>query len=219
MAKEKKIAVLGLGIFGSTLAESLEENGIEVLAVDKDKECVERIQENITRTAIADTTDKDQLMELGLEDFDTVVVSMSKHFEESVLTCLNLIEMAIPHVVATARTKRKKMILESIGVDQVINIEKDFAHKLAKSLIRSDVIDLTELEDGYSIAEIKTPDSWTGKSLKDLNVRSKYHMNVIGISNGYQMNMDFEADYVVQEHDRFIVAAKDEVFRKWSDKH
>ncbi len=215
MSKVKQIAVLGLGVFGSTLAESLEENGVEVLAVDKDKECVERIANNVTRAVVADTTDKAQLLELGIVDFDTVVVSMSQHFEESVLTALVLKEIGMPHIIATARTKRKKIILEQLGVNEVINVQKDFALKLARSLVRKSIIDLTTLEDGYSIVEIKAPLKWAGKSLMALNVRQKYHMNIIGIIRDGKMNMDFVPEYVIREDDMLVVAAKDSVLENW----
>ena len=77
----KQIAILGLSVFGSTLAETLENYGVEVLAIDIDPVCVERVADNVTRAVVADVTDKDQLLELGINDFDTAVVAISKKFE------------------------------------------------------------------------------------------------------------------------------------------
>ncbi len=215
----KQIAVLGLGVFGSTLAESLEQSGAEVLAIDKDKNCVERIADAVTKAAVADTTDGDELVELGLQDFDTVVVSMSKHFEESVLTCLALKELGVRHIVATARTKKKKKILEQLGVEEVINVEKDLAHKLARSLIRNNIIDLTELEDGYSIAEIPILPSWAGKTVVELNVRKKYHMNIIAIKRGSSMTVEFDPEYLMKAGDMLVVIAKDSMLNSWDSGH
>ncbi|MEE3309224.1 TrkA family potassium uptake protein, partial [Sharpea azabuensis] len=160
MSKTKQVAILGLGIFGSTLAETLEDYGVEVLAVDIDPACVERIADNVTRAVVADVTDKDQLLELGVADFDTAVVAISKHFEESVLCTMILKEAGIKNVIVKARTKRKKMILEKVGADKVINVEKDMAYKVAKSLLRRSIVDLVELDSEYSIVEIKVMPDW-----------------------------------------------------------
>ena len=217
MSKTKQVAILGLGIFGSTLAETLEDYGVEVLAVDIDPACVERIADNVTRAVVADVTDKDQLLELGVADFDTAVVAISKHFEESVLCTMILKEAGIKNVIVKARTKRKKMILEKVGADKVINVEKDMAYKVAKSLLRRSIVDLVELDSEYSIVEIKVMPDWVGKSLKMLNIRSAYGMNIIGITcvDAKQMNMDFTADYVVKEVDHFVVAAKTKKIEEW----
>lgn len=215
--KTKQVAILGLGIFGSTLAETLVEYGVEVLAVDNDPTCVERIADNVTKAVVANVTDKEQLMELGLSDFDCAVVAISKHFEESVLCTMMLKEMGVPTVIAKARTKRKKMILEKVGADRVINVEKDMAYKVAKSLLRRSIVDLVELDAEYSIVEIKAMDNWEGKTLRTLNVRSAYGMNIIGVkaSGEDKMNMDFSADYVVSNGDHFLVVAKTKEIEKW----
>lgn len=213
----KQVAILGLGIFGSTLAETLEDNGIEVLGVDIDSVCVERIADRITKAVVLDVTDREQLQEVGISDFDTVIVSISKHFEESVLCTMTLKELGVKNVIVKARTKRKKLILEKVGADKVINVEKEMAYKVAKSLLRRSIVDLVELDDEYSIVEVKAQNEWVGRSLKDLNIRQVYGMNIIGIddSNNHKMNMDFSADYIVQNNDHFVVVAKTNEIEKW----
>ncbi len=218
MAKQtKQVAILGLGIFGSTLSETLSNYGVEVLAVDNDPTCVERIAEFVTRAVVADVTDKDQLLELGVDQFDYVVVSLSKHFEESVLCTMILKEFGVPNIIVKARTKRKSMILEKVGATQVINVEKDMAHRVAKRLLRRSIVDLIELDDEYSIVEIKAPNSWIGHTLRNLNVRTAYGMNIIGIrsKNQEKMNMDFLADYQVLPGDHFLVVAKTNEIEDW----
>ena len=210
----KQIAILGLSVFGSTLAETLENYGVEVLAIDIDPVCVERVADNVTRAVVADVTDKDQLLELGINDFDTAVVAISKKFEESVLATMILKEAGVENVLVEARTKRKKMILEKVGATRVINVEKEMAYKVSKSLLRRNIVDLVELDDEYSIVEIKAKASWVSRSLKDLDVRRRY-----GISreSSNKMNMNFSADYVVSIDDHFVVAARTEDVEKWDN--
>lgn len=220
MAKQKQVAILGLGVFGSTLAETLSDYGVEVLAIDNNEQCVDRIKDNVTRAAIADVTDKDQMLELGVNEFDTVVVSISKHFEESVLATMILKEFGVPNIIVKARTKRKKVILEKVGADVVVNVEKDMANKVAKTLLRRSIVDIVELDEEYSIVEIHTPNSWIGKDLKTLNVRQEYGMNIVGVrcDADEKMNMDFTADYIVKPSDHFLVVAKTEEVEQWADR-
>ena len=145
--KPKQVAILGLGIFGCTLAETLEDFGVEVLAVDIDPVCVGRIKDNVTKAIVADVTDREQLLELDINTFDVAVVAISKHFEEAVSCTLLLKELNVPYVIAKARTKRKKIILEKVGADRVINTEKEMAYKLAKHLLRRSIVDLVELDE------------------------------------------------------------------------
>ena len=203
--KPKQVAILGLGIFGSTLAETLEDFGVEVLAVDIDPVCVSRIKDNVTKAIVADVTDREQLLELDINTFDVAVVAISKHFEEAVTCTLLLKELNVPYVIAKARTKRKKIILEKVGADRVINTEKEMAYKLAKHLLRR------------SIVEIRTLKDWEGKSLSNVNIRRVYGMNVVGIKpqGSLKMTMDFSADYIIQPGDHFLVVSKTKEVEKW----
>ena len=207
--KPKQVAILGLGIFGSTLAETLEDFGVEVLAVDIDPVCVSRIKDNVTKAIVADVTD--------INTFDVAVVAISKHFEEAVTCTLLLKELNVPYVIAKARTKRKKIILEKVGADRVINTEKEMAYKLAKHLLRRSIVDLVELDEEYSIVEIRTLKDWEGKSLSNVNIRRVYGMNVVGIKpqGSLKMTMDFSADYIIQPGDHFLVVSKTKEVEKW----
>mgnify|MGYP003521790426 CR=1 FL=1 len=202
--KPKQVAILGLGIFGSTLAETLEDFGVEVLAVDIDPVCVSRIKDNVTKA-------------LDINTFDVAVVAISKHFEEAVSCTLLLKELNVPYVIAKARTKRKKIILEKVGADRVINTEKEMAYKLAKHLLRRSIVDLVELDEEYSIVEIRTLKDWEGKSLSNVNIRRVYGMNVVGIKpqGSPKMTMDFSADYIIQPGDHFLVVSKTKEVEKW----
>lgn len=213
----RQIAVLGLNVFGNVLAKKLEEYGVEVLAVDMDPEAVERIAPFVTKAVIANVTKKETLKELKLQDFDTVVVTMSHHFEEAVLCTFLLKELGTKHIIGSARTKRAAIILEKVGADEVIKIEHDVATRVAKRLLQKSVVELVELDDGFAMAEINVQDHWIGHSLSQLNLRNSLRMNIIAVKSqpDYQMNMDFDRTYKVRKNDRFVVITKQDVLDRF----
>ena len=149
--KEKQYAVIGLGIFGSTISKTLSQYGFEVIAVDKNVECVERVSEYVTQGVIGDATDLEFLKNIGIADVDVAVVAIGNHLEESILSVLNLKELGVPYIIAKAKNKQFKAVLEKIGADRVVRPEKEMGQKIAKSLMRNNIIDLIEIDDSYSI--------------------------------------------------------------------
>lgn len=208
--EDKQYVVIGLGIFGSTVAKTLSRYGCEVLAIDKDVTCVERVAEFVTKAVVGDSTNIEEMSALGLEDMDVAVVAIGDHLEEAVLTTMLLKELEIPYIVAKARNKQFKKILEKVGADKVIRPEKDMGIRIAKGLLRKNIVDLVELDDNYSIVEIAAPKEWLFKTLKDLNVRVTYHMNILGVkpNDSDELILNVGPDYLVQRADRFLVIAK-----------
>ena len=178
----KSIAVIGLDKFGITLATTLAEQGIQVLAVDKSEETVQKISNFVTNAVVGDPTNEQVLKAADIKSFGCAVVCLSGNMEESLLATLTLKEMNLPKVIARATSAEHKKVLEKIGADEVIYPEQDMARKLAYRLDKSEVLDYLEFSKDYSIIETKVPLQWVGKSLKSLNVRNRYGINVIAIS-------------------------------------
>ena len=208
--EDKQYAVLGLGIFGSTIATTLAEHGCEVLAIDKDVSCVERVADEVTKAVVADSTNYEEMSALGLNDFDVAIVAIGNHLEEAVLTTMMLKEMGVPYIIAKAKNKQFKKILEKVGADRVVRPEKDMGVRTAKGLLRKNIVDLVELDDNYSIVEIKPTKEWIGKTLKELNVRETHQMNILAVKpeNNGELILNVGPDYVVRIEDRFLVIAK-----------
>lgn len=214
--KNKQFAVLGLGVFGSTVATTLAQHDCEVIAVDKDASCVERIADEVTKAVIADTTDIEQLRSLGIDDIDVAIVAIGTHLEESVLTTMNVKELGVPHVIAKAKNKQFSKILEKVGANKVIRAEKDMGVRVAKSLLRKNIVDLVELDEDYSLVEINVLNDWIGKSLEILNIRQAYHINVIGVKQANdEMSLNVGPKYIVQRGDRFFVIGKTKEIEKF----
>lgn len=207
--KNKQYAVLGLGVFGSTVATTLSQYDCEVIAIDIDETCVERIANEVTKAVVADTTDIEQLRVLGLEDIDVAIIAIGTHLEEAVLTTMNVKDLGVPYVIAKAKNKQFSKILEKVGANRVIRAEKDMGIRVAKSLLRKNIVDLVELDEDYSLVEINAPFDWIGKSFQILNLRRTFHINVIGVKNSDDnMLLNIGADYIVKKGDRFLVIGK-----------
>lgn len=211
--KDKQYVVLGLGVFGSTVATTLSEYGCEVLGVDIDPTCVERIADKITKAAVADITNQQELQELGVGDFDVAIIGIGDHFEQAILATMIVKEMGVPYLVVKARNKQNMRILEKIGADRVIRVEKEIGDRLAKSLVHKNIIDMIEIDDENSIVEIKPLPSWVGKTLGDVNVRSLYQMNILGVKihGAKKLTLNIGADYVINSDDAFLVLGKTSV--------
>ena len=179
----KSFAVIGLGRFGSNLAITLQELGHEVLGVDSDPDNVKRVSNIITHAAIADPMDENVLKSLGIKNFDCAVVALSQDIQSSVLVTLSLKELGVKYVVSKAQSDIHERVLLKVGADKVVFPEKDMGKRVAKTLSMSNIIEYIQLSDKYSIIETKAPEKWVGKSLRELNVRVKYKINIVAIKN------------------------------------
>lgn len=215
--KSKQVVVLGLGVFGSTITKTLSQYGCEVVAVDKDQECVQRVSEFATKAVIGDITDKQFLIDLGIEEFDVGIIAIGNHLEESLLGVLNLKEIGIPYIIAKAKNKRFKAILEKIGADRIIRPEKEMGERLARTILRKNITDLVELDENYSIVEMKVPQAWVGHTLASLDLRKKYSINILGQRDMVTQKIEFSVspDYVLRMDDHFLMVAETEKIEKF----
>lgn len=213
----KQYVVLGLGVFGSTIVKTLSEFGCEVLAVDKDSECVQRISDFATKAVIGDFTDVEFLSSLGIEEFDVGIVATGSHLEESLLAVLNLKEIGVPYIIAKAKNKRFMKVLEKIGADRVIRPEKEMGERVARSMLRKNITDLVEIDESYSIVEMKVPQAWVGHTLNNLNLRKLYGVNILGKRNNDTHNLELYIDphYEIQMNDHFLMIAETERIEKF----
>ena len=204
---DRQYAVLGLGIFGSTVAKTLSRYNCDVIAVDSDIKCVNRMADIVTQAMQCDITDIDQLRAAGIQDCDVAIVSMGNHLEESVMGIINLKELGIPYIVAKAKNKRYMQIFLELGANKVVRPEKEMGEQVAKSVLGKNIIDIVDLDSEYSIVEIPTPKQWVGKSLIELDLRRKYGINVVGI-RGYleeHLNVCPDAEYRIEAQDHLVV--------------
>lgn len=203
----KTVGVLGLGIFGSTIAKQLGEQHFDVIAVDKDLIDVNRVEEYVVQAVQGNITDLELLKSIGFGNCDVAVVATGSHLESSVMAIMNCKKLGIKKIIAKAKNRTHMEILLEIGAHEIIRPEKEMGDKVARNIMRNNILDVINLDDENSIIEFTAPEKWTGKSLKDLDLRKKYKINVIGFKSDpdgkLQINVPPEQKI---EPESFIVA-------------
>jgi trk system potassium uptake protein TrkA len=207
----KRVVVIGLGIFGFNIVKDLYENGFEVVAIDKNKEVIQKIRDFSTKAILADGTDKEVLESIGIQEDDVVIVSFGEDLAASTLITLHLREMKVKHIIVKAPNEDHKHVLEKVGATEVIIPEREMADKVARSLISPNVLDYIPLSDEYTICEIVPPSSFMGKSIAELHLRSKYHIEVIAVRETLpeRLTMVPRADFVIKDSDVLVVIGKE----------
>ncbi len=176
-----KVAVIGLGRFGHTVAITLARQGVEVLAVDTRQKLIEAVADEVAVAVGFDATDLANLKAYDLGAMDVVVVAIGTNFEASVLVTMHCKELGAEKVVAKALNVMQESVLRQVGADQIIKPEEDMGARLADHLVSDKVVDFVELPDGYSLRRITAPDEWDGQSLAELNLLGGKHLNLVQI--------------------------------------
>ncbi|MCZ1264446.1 MULTISPECIES: TrkA family potassium uptake protein [Paenibacillus] len=179
--KTQQFAVIGLGRFGSSLAQELMELGYEVLGIDKNEEVVEDMSELVTHAVVADSTDEEVLRSLGIRNFDCCVVAIGADIQTSILTAILLKELGVKTVVAKAISVLHGRALDKLGIDRVVYPERDMGIRVAHQLVTPNLLDYIELSDDYSIVEMKVPACLHNKTLSTLNARVRFGCSIVAL--------------------------------------
>ncbi len=177
-----RVAVIGLGRFGTRLAIYLAERGAEVIAIDKNREAVDGVKDKVTLAVILNSEDEDSLKAQGVDRVDAAVIGIGEDsFRSNVLTTILLKKMGVKTVISRAFENIDREILENIGADRVIFPEVESGVRLARSLTSSSVIDHISLDenDAYSMAQIEAPRRFWGKKIGDLRIAARYNVNIV----------------------------------------
>lgn len=207
----KTYVIIGLGRFGTAVAGKLQELGNEVMVIDESQARVQKMADTVTHAVVADARDEDVLRNLGVGSFDCAVVAIGGDLASSILITLNLKALGVPKVVCKAQDEQQKRALEKLGADRVLIPEREMGLKLAQNLTSSGILDYVELSSDSGMAELKTPKSWAGKSLMELDIRKKYGVTVAALrkSDG-DLTVFVDANYPLKATDELIVVGSNE---------
>ena len=181
MAAYKRFVVIGLGSFGSALAEKLTQNGCRVTGMDSCRERVEALAAELYEAVIGNATDTETLSQLGLDAAEGVIISLGEDITQSLLCALHCRELRARHIMVKGVTEDHGKLLRSLGVERVVFPEIEIARELADRLTRPNVVDFLPLGTEYSFWEIAVPDSYVGKDLQALSLRKDFGVWVVGI--------------------------------------
>jgi len=187
-------AVLGLGQFGMTAALALVNEGKEVMVVDTERDKVNEIKDRVASAVVADCSDRSVAEKFLSEEIDCAIISLGQRSEAGILSTLYAKELGVKHIVVKANSIDHGKILAMVGATQVVHPSEAQARRLVSSLVRPNIVEYLPLVEGYSVVEIKTPEGFVGKSLKDLNLRHDYMVDVIGVKSGGGLNIIPSAD-------------------------
>lgn len=215
---KKQFAVIGIGRFGSSVAKTLCALGHEVLAIDKDQDRIQDIADYVTHAVQADATDEETLKSLGMRNFDAVVISIGDDIQSSIMVALMCKEMGVKFVVGKAQNDLHAKVLYKIGVDKVIFPERDMGIKIAHHLASTNIIDYIELASDYSLIEITALPEWIGKSLKQINMRVVYGLNVVAIKRGEDVLISPKGEDVIHEGDVLVTIGRNDHIKRLEDK-
>ncbi|MCD6137202.1 MAG: TrkA family potassium uptake protein [Deltaproteobacteria bacterium] len=215
----KRFAVIGLGNFGFYVAKTLFEDGHDVIAIDKNRERVQEIEPFCSEAVVLDVTDKKRLKALGLEDVDAAVISTGAATSSSILLTLHLHEFGVKKILAKAIDEDHGKILEKVGASEIIYPEKAMAIRVARSLSTPNIMDFILLSEDYNLLQISPPQTFVGKSLKELDLRAKYNVHVIAIKEVVPENFILvpPADFVIKDSDVLIMLGKAKDIKRIKD--
>ena len=215
-AGDQRVAVIGLGRFGSSLANELMHRGWDVLGLDTDARLVQKYSDGLTHTAVADCTDPEVLRQLGVHEFTSAVVAIGSDVEASILVSSNLLEAEVPTIWAKAISRQHGQILERLGVHHVVLPEHEMGERVAH-LVTGRMLDFIEFDDDYALVKTVAPDIITGVPLGRSQVRSRYGITVVGIKRPGEDFTYATAETVVRPGDIIIVTGRTQAVETFAD--
>lgn len=180
----KRFAVVGLGHFGAHAARTLYGARKDVIAIDADEEKVQNMADHASQAVVADATDRAVLQSIGVDVVDAAIISLGERMDVITLAALHVIELGVPFVAVKALSEDHGRILTALGVHEVIHPENEMAIRLANRLSRMDVVDFLPLLPGYSIIEVKAPEEFVGRTLRELALRNTLNVQLVAIQHG-----------------------------------
>lgn len=204
----KSILLIGIGRFGYHVAKELSTLDVEFLAIDTDEEKLKHVSKYASKSFIGNSTDIEFLKTLGVNNFDECIVAIGDDFQDSLETVLNLKELGAKKITARASLESQKNLLAKIGADFIVYPEEQLAKWTSLRCGTNSIYDFMDLDDGYGIFEITTPNDWVGKTLAELDLRRKQNINIIGVKNKNKINVILGPTFKLRENENLLVIAK-----------
>lgn len=214
---KKTVAILGLGLFGASVAKSLAKQDVDVIAIDSNMERVEEVMEWVEHAVKGDFTKVDHLIEAGVDGADIAIIASGERLESSILAILNLKKIGVQEVVVKTKNGDYLEVLKKVGADRVLLPEVEMGKRVANEIAKHSIIDTLAIDENYNIAEVHPLKEWIGKTLQDADIRNRYGFNVLAIKIEGSNNMETRIlpDRVILEGDLFVVLSDNEDLEKF----
>lgn len=215
-SRPTRVVVIGLGRFGGSLARELVEHGSEVLGIDSDPRIVQQFSDDLTHTAVANTTDEQALRQLGVPNYQHAVVGIGTDLESSILTTALLADFGIPQIWAKATSRQHGRILERMGAHHVVLPEHDMGERVAH-LVTGRMLDYIEFEDDYAMVKTRAPAEAVGQPLSESALRGKYGVTIVAVKRAGQDFTYATADTVIHRDDILIVTGRTDAVEQFAE--
>lgn len=212
--KPASFGVIGLGRFGTALAQSLAESGKEVIVIDCNEDKVRELRHYTEHAFVAENLTKETLEEIGIQNCDTVIICIGEKIDTSILTTLNVVSLNVPHVIAKAISRDQGAVLEKIGAE-VVYPERDMALRLGKRLVSHNFLDYISLDNEVEIQQIPVTAVMVGKSVQEMNIRQRYGLNIIAIERERVTEIEVSPQYRFSVGDIIVVIGKVENIKRF----
>ncbi|AGN25376.1 TrkA family potassium uptake protein [Erysipelothrix rhusiopathiae] len=215
----KTVAILGLGLFGASIAKTLARHKVDVIAMDSKMERVEEVANLVEHAVQADFTKLEQLEAADVANADIAIIASGERLESTILGVLNLKKLGCKHVIVKTKNMDYYEVLKKVGADRVVLPEVEMGKRLANEIAKHSVIDALRIDDRYNIVEIHALSSWYGRSINDLNLRQEYGFNILGMKcdNNQEFQILVSPEYKVREGDLFFVLVEEKDLQRFND--
>lgn len=213
---DKRVLVIGLGRFGSSLALELVNRGWEVLGLDSNPRLVQTYADALTHTVVADVTDEEALKQIGAAQYARAVVAIGSHLEESILATSLLVDMGVPSIWAKATNRRHGRILEQVGADHVVLPEHDMGERVAH-LLSGRMLDYVVLDAGFALGKTRAPKSLLGRTLRETRVRQQYGITVVSVKRVGASFTYATQETVLHKGDVIVVAGRTDDVERFAE--
>ena len=204
----KSVLIIGMGTLGRHLARKMIEYGNEVMIVDSKEEIIQEMAQEIPNAIVGDCAAEGVLRSLGVSNFDFCFVTVGEDFYAALEITAILKELGAKCVISKAKKNRQADFLKKIGADEVFYPEEEMAESLAIRYTADNIYDYIELNEEYSVYEMPILKEWKGKTIKSVDVRKLYNINIIAIKKGSDLVPCPVPEYVFEEEDHIIVIGK-----------
>ena len=205
---KKSVLIIGMGKFGAHLAEKMQDLGHDVLIFDRNEASIERLATRFADAQVGDFTSEDVLRELDVASYDVVCITIGDDFESSMITTMLLKRLGAKYVVVRARSDIECDLLRKVGADEIVYADGDATDRLAMRMGGNNILDYIQLTGGYAIFEVPVLETWVGKSIAELQVRSRYNINIVAIKNNEMLDPTPMPDYRFKPDDKILVIGK-----------
>jgi trk system potassium uptake protein len=203
------VIVIGLGRFGSSAARELMALGHEVLAIDNSETHVNEIAADVTHAVELDASDEHALRDVGAGDFEHAIVAMSSNTEASIFATMALKNLGVRNVIAKAANQLHGRILERVGASRVVYPEREMGTSVAHSFSIPNVLDYIDVAPRFGIVKIQPPESFVGKTLRELDLPGTMSLTPIALRRGKNVTVNPHRDERVEATDELILIGLD----------